>query len=602
MYNQHFPTAPMTAIRILNTSETKDSIDAWFVQVKAFVRAIPVYGKFMDLVWTAHSQSETRGFQPVVDAANVVTATAETQSTQVSALIDLLCSYAPELDNAHIRSEATSLTWIYKYIREHYGCKRTGRQMMSKYSVLKRRDGERLNAYWNRWQGFWAENRIRKDDEIKISEAGNIITATKDEIGERLSSDIVACLYFAHEDLPAEVEQLLSGKLEHQDVASLQKEIFVKANIALEKLEKTRPSVRRTNVPRRSPAQSGNRRPTQPSSRKTPRRPSKPEHYCSTCTNSAHHKDQASNHFMKDCPYLSEADRNYILKLYDKALQHRMLAIEEWDSDMSQQFVDLVEDTYGLNEEPESRQVALTPDSILNVRSGTSEAVASALSSLGVNSSVVMFNSGDIDPVTMRRINIASSPSFSAKIKGHNGQPDVTQTCIVDSGCTGECIISNEFANLISAEVKPSPVKAARLADKETSLPIIGMTQLRGNVMGNSFSLNALVSRDGDPVLVGIPGAEKLGIIINTRNKSLTFNNGSTVTYRAISCTNCSHVSMNSVEIRRLLLRSPKQQTLLPPGEEVQLTVRGLVSDGVYAIQPHKEAKTTNNWIVPSVV
>ena len=48
----------MTAIRILNTSETKDSIDAWFVQVKAFVRAIPVYGKFMDLVWTAHSQSE----------------------------------------------------------------------------------------------------------------------------------------------------------------------------------------------------------------------------------------------------------------------------------------------------------------------------------------------------------------------------------------------------------------------------------------------------------------------------------------------------------------------------------------------------------------
>ena len=82
----------MTAIRILNTSETKDSIDAWFVQVKAFVRAIPVYGKFMDLVWTAHSQSETRGFQPVVDAANVVTATAETQSTQVSALIDLLCS------------------------------------------------------------------------------------------------------------------------------------------------------------------------------------------------------------------------------------------------------------------------------------------------------------------------------------------------------------------------------------------------------------------------------------------------------------------------------------------------------------------------------
>ena len=292
----------MTALRILNTSETKDSIDSWFVQVKAFLRAIPVYGKYMDLVWTSHSHSETRGFQPIAATDNTPAVTAETQSTQVGALIDLLCSYAPELDNAHIRSEATSLVWIYKYIREHYGCKRTGRQMMSKFSTLKRREGERLNAYWNRWQGFWAENRIRKDDEIKISDGDNLITATKDEIGERyrLSSDIVACLYFAHEDLPAEVEQLLSGKLEHQDVASLQKEIFVKANIALEKLERQRPSVRRANVPKRQPGFSSNRRPAQQSSRSSPRKPSKPEHYCSTCSNSSLHKDKASTHFMKD--------------------------------------------------------------------------------------------------------------------------------------------------------------------------------------------------------------------------------------------------------------------------------------------------------------
>ena len=117
--------------------------------------------------------------------------------------------------------------------------------MMSKFSTLKRRPNERLNAYWNRWQGFWAENRIRQGDEIKISDGSNIVTAARDEIGERyrLSSDIVACLYFAHEDLPAEVEQMLSHRLETQDVASLQKEIFTKANIALEKLEKTRPSL-----------------------------------------------------------------------------------------------------------------------------------------------------------------------------------------------------------------------------------------------------------------------------------------------------------------------------------------------------------------------
>ena len=80
MYSEHFPSTPMTALRVLNSAETKDSIDAWFVQVKAFIRAIPVYGKFMDLEWTAHSQSETRDFRAIVDNNNVVTATAETQS------------------------------------------------------------------------------------------------------------------------------------------------------------------------------------------------------------------------------------------------------------------------------------------------------------------------------------------------------------------------------------------------------------------------------------------------------------------------------------------------------------------------------------------
>ena len=66
----------MTALRILNTSETKDSIDSWFVQVKAFLRAIPVYGKYMDLVWTSHSHSETRGFQPIAATDNLPAVTA----------------------------------------------------------------------------------------------------------------------------------------------------------------------------------------------------------------------------------------------------------------------------------------------------------------------------------------------------------------------------------------------------------------------------------------------------------------------------------------------------------------------------------------------
>ena len=96
------------------------------------------------------------------------------------------------------------MQFIYLFCREHYGFKRTGRQMMQKMSLLKRRPGEKLNALWNRVQGFWAENRIRTGDDIRISDpTGKIITATEDEKGERyrISSDLVLCLYLAHPDL-----------------------------------------------------------------------------------------------------------------------------------------------------------------------------------------------------------------------------------------------------------------------------------------------------------------------------------------------------------------------------------------------------------------
>ena len=188
--------------RALSNTETKESIDSWYNSTKAMIRAIPVYQRYMDLTWTAHCSDVNRGFTDSTTDANL---TKKVQSTQVEALIDLVCVNVPEIDINHIRSEATSLNWIYNYIREHYGVKRTGRQMMQKFGVLQRKEGERLNSFWNRFQGFYAENRIRKDDEIKISNSeGRLITATADEKGERyrLSSDIVTCLYLAHPELP----------------------------------------------------------------------------------------------------------------------------------------------------------------------------------------------------------------------------------------------------------------------------------------------------------------------------------------------------------------------------------------------------------------
>ena len=60
----------------------------------------------MDLTWSAHCVDVNRGFQDHETDRNL---TKQVQSTQVEALIDLVCYNVPEIDINHIRSEATSL-------------------------------------------------------------------------------------------------------------------------------------------------------------------------------------------------------------------------------------------------------------------------------------------------------------------------------------------------------------------------------------------------------------------------------------------------------------------------------------------------------------
>ena len=74
--------------RALSNTETKESIDSWFNQQKAMIRAIPVYTRYMDLNWQSHASDQNRGFEDHETDANL---TARVQSTQVEALIDLCC-------------------------------------------------------------------------------------------------------------------------------------------------------------------------------------------------------------------------------------------------------------------------------------------------------------------------------------------------------------------------------------------------------------------------------------------------------------------------------------------------------------------------------
>ena len=578
-------SSPATVIRQLSCDESKDSINVWFNQVRAFLRVIPQYTSLMDLQWTAASGQANRGLTDVT-INNVVT-TAATRSTQVEAMLDMVCSYAPELDPDHIRAEATSLKWVYDYIRNHYGVKRTGRGMLQKFDILQRRPNEKLTAFWNRFKGFYAENRLMRNDSIKAD--GEIPAQDDPKSRYAISSDIVMCLHLAHPDLPREVEKIFSAKLENQDLASLESDVFTRAQVILHQLE-SNASVRRTVPPSQQPRQQRFNRP-QAQNSKIVRRPTRSSNYCSACLNRPGSEAKASTHFLKDCPQLTPADRQYLLMLHDKALKHRLVSLEErYDNEVNSQVIDMVEDYYGLTPDIQ----VMNPEVAEDCEEAISSDLSSALGSLGVTSHRRLTTE---IVLSSRKIDIRSSPSFLGTVSA--GTTSFQQQVIIDSGCTGEAVVSDQWAKDHQLSIKPSLVRAARMADGSSSLQIVGELALRIQVCGNDTTINALVSQGGDDFLIGTPAAEKMRFDISFDSKEIIFKNGARVNYRTHATTPFSH--------RRLLLQTPKTRQLLLPNEEVTLNPCGRqhLPEGRYAVQLHnecKQASTAQHWLHPSVI
>ena len=122
--------------------------------------------------------------------------------------------------------------------------------------------------------------------------------------------------------------------------------------------------------------------------------------------------------------------------------------------------------------------------------------LSDALAGAGVGVSVVRL-SGETPflqgSVIHRNILISPSPSFIASIESETGT-QVDQNIVVDTGCTGECIISDTFAaSLGLRNLRPSRVRSAKLADNTATLQIIGSSELKVTFCGNKVDLNVLV-------------------------------------------------------------------------------------------------------------
>ena len=111
---------------------------------------------------------------------------------------------------------------------------------------------------------------------------------------------------------------------------------------------------------------------------------------------------------------MSQSDREYITALHDGALRNRLVDPSDRDTDISVAFIGLVEEYYG-PDQPISEATIISTESP-HCDNKDDQAIHEGLM---LTTSVVKISS-DRDPVTMRRISVASSPQFTldAEING----------------------------------------------------------------------------------------------------------------------------------------------------------------------------------------
>ena len=157
----------------LESDETKESVDAWLIKTKSFLRAVPEYKPYVDITWTAKKSCPKRGFTdgPAVGTPPTVPVAdqAVTKSAVVDAMLDLIAAHCKELVVTTINRNATSINSIHQMARKHYGHERTAMQMIQKISILQRQDNEKFNCIYNRVIGFRDDNMLKAGDPIQIT-------------------------------------------------------------------------------------------------------------------------------------------------------------------------------------------------------------------------------------------------------------------------------------------------------------------------------------------------------------------------------------------------------------------------------------------------
>ena len=524
----------------LTTTETINTVEVWKQNLIYILSLDNNFAPYLasGVSWKKKaSANPTRGLTD--DGATIAAddrRTAVQKCTMLELMLGQIANFCPVISRNSIVKQSTSLEFIWQRIRQYYGFQSTGAHFLDLAS-FKLEQNERPEALYERLMAFFEDNLLTSSSDI--SHHGSKVSEDEDMTPSLENTIIVTWLQLIHKGLPQLVKQRYGPELRNKSIASIKPEISQALPSLLDELRsiedskilRLSASSNRFQQSRDSSAPSARFQQSRDSRRPFSRGNSSKE--CSICK--AAGRSSANTHFLSECKLLTESDKRYL---------HSSRARLVGDS------------------EP-------FPDEELSDEFTTNSGDPSFEENAFLNS--------PIDSV--RRVDVIQSPVLNCYYNNHPVK------LIIDTGATTN-LVTKAFAQSVNIPIKPSS-QLAYQADGLTPLEVVGEIHCSLTRGDNTLFLNALVvNRLDTPVLVGNPFLVKNDIGTRPKRSQIIIGGSEIVYYGSASQTHG-----NVRRTQAVLIRAPHKQTVLLPGDYIDLKVPADIPvDSEWALEPRLDS------------
>ena len=218
----------------LTETETISSFNSWKQNMEFQLTTCAEFAPFLarNVTWRP-SKVPYRGLE---DDGDDVTEANRKPAVQKHGVLDhmirLISSYCPEHIQSEIERKCTSLDWIWKRIRRHYGFSKSEAHFL-KLSSIKMESGERYETYFQRLMAHLYDNLLTSGSTIKF-EGEEVTENEMSPTVERLA--VFLWLHFIDERLPEYISRVYAKDLQSFSIKDLQPQISLNMKSILEDL------------------------------------------------------------------------------------------------------------------------------------------------------------------------------------------------------------------------------------------------------------------------------------------------------------------------------------------------------------------------------